>query len=240
MVDERRRERKRRVSIGARRQRRRRAARAGPARHRARPRDRPDLARTTRSTATSPPACRSTRRWRCARATPRTTSAAARRRWPSTCGAMLDLQRRGAVTFDYGNNIRAQAGEAGRRRRLRLSPASCPSLHPPAVLRGQGPVPLGRALRRPGGHHRTDQARARALPGRRRPRPLAPAGRASRSSSRACRRASAGSATASARRLGLRFNELVAQRRAEGADRHRPRSSRLRLGRLARTARPRR
>jgi urocanate hydratase len=27
--------------------------------------------------------------------------------------AMLELQRRGAVTFEYGNNIRAQAVEAG-------------------------------------------------------------------------------------------------------------------------------
>ena len=41
-------------------------------------------------------------------------------------------------------------------------------------------------------------------------------------------------------RLGLAFNEMVATRRAEGADRHRPRPPRLRLGRLARTARPRR
>ena len=29
-----------------------------------------------------------------------------------------------------------------------------PGLHPPAVLRGPGPVPLGRALRGPGGHRR--------------------------------------------------------------------------------------
>ena len=34
-------------------------------------------------------------------------------------------------------------------------------------------------------------------------------------------------------RLGLAFNEMVAIRRAEGADRDRPRSSRFRLGRLA-------
>ena len=33
-------------------------------------------------------------------------------------------------------------------------------------------------------------------------------------------------------RLGLAFNEMVAQRRTEGADRHRPRSSRCRLRRL--------
>jgi urocanate hydratase len=39
------------------------------------------------------------------------------------------------------------------RRRLRLSRVR-PRLHPAAVLRGQGPVPLGRAVRRPGRHRR--------------------------------------------------------------------------------------
>ena len=34
------------------------------------------------------------------------------RRWPRR-RAMLALKRRGAVTFDYGNNIRAQAEQAG-------------------------------------------------------------------------------------------------------------------------------
>ena len=41
-------------------------------------------------------------------------------------------------------------------------------------------------------------------------------------------------------RLGLAFNEMVAQRRAESADRDRPRSSGFRLRRVARTARPKR
>ena len=55
--------------------------------------------------------------------------------------------------------------------------------------------------------------------------------RASRS--RACRRGSAGSATASGPRPGLAFNELVADRRGQRADRHRPRPPRRRFGRLA-------
>ena len=67
------------------------------------------------------------------------------------------FQQAGAITFDYGNNIRAQAQEAGRRQRLRL-PGLRARVHPAAVLRGQGPVPLGRALRRSGGHPRTDEA----------------------------------------------------------------------------------
>ena len=41
-------------------------------------------------------------------------------------------------------------------------------------------------------------------------------------------------------KAGLRFNEMVAVGRGVGADRHRPRPPRLRLGRLARTGRPRR
>ena len=62
----------------------------------------------------------------------------------------------------------------------------------------------------------------------------------SASHSRGCRRGSAGSATASATCAGLRFNEMVAGGRAQGPDRDRPRPPRRRLGRLARSARPRR
>jgi urocanate hydratase len=47
--------------------------------------------------------------------------------------AMLELQAAGAVTFDYGNNIRA-------------------GVHPAAVLRRQGPLPLGGTVGRPGRH----------------------------------------------------------------------------------------
>jgi urocanate hydratase len=62
--------------------------------------------------------------------------------------AMLALQEPGAVVFDYGNNLRGQAPRRRADRRVRLSRLRA-RLHPPAVLRGQGPVPLGRALRRP-------------------------------------------------------------------------------------------
>ena len=61
--------------------------------------------------------------------------------------AMLELKRRGAVTFDYGNNLRAQA-KAGRRKR-RLSDSGIRTrIHSSTVLRRQGPLPLGCALRR--------------------------------------------------------------------------------------------
>ena len=64
--------------------------------------------------------------------------------------------------------------------------------------------------------------------------------RRSGSPSRACRPASAGSATASATRPACAFNELVRTGRGQRPDRHRPRPPRLRLGRQPRTARPRR
>ena len=92
------------------------------------------------------------------RPTPRPTAAARSRRWARTCEAMLALKARGAVTFDYGNNLRAGAEKAGvdervRHRRLRSA------VHPAAVLRGQGAVPVGGAL---GGSRRTS------------PRPIGP------------------------------------------------------------------
>ena len=87
----------------------------------------------------------------------------------------------------------------GRRRRRRVSDALlCRSLYPPAVLPGDRAVPLDRGLRQSAGHlhhRRHDPARhsrptIRFPPGSRR--------RASMSNSPACRRASAGSAMASA------------------------------------------
>ena len=125
-------------------------------------------------------------------------------------------------------------GPAGRLRAGVRLPRLRARLHPAAVLRGQGPVPLGRAVRRPEGHRRH------------RPRPCSTsspttttctAGSApprSGSRSRACRRGSAGSATASGTRPGCAFNELVADGRGQRADRHRPRPPRL----AARSPRP--
>ena len=127
---------------------------------------------------------------------------------------------------------------ARRRRRLRL-PRLRARLHPPAVLRGQGPVPLGRAVRRPRRHRRTDDAILDLFGDQERSR-AGSRWRASASRSRGCRRASAGWATASATCAGLRFNEMVGRGELRGADRHRARPPRHRLGGLARTARPRR
>ena len=146
--------------------------------------------------------------------------------------AMIELQNRGAITFDYGNNLRGQALKAGvdervRRRRLRAA------VHPPAVLRRKGTVPLGRAVRRserPLRHRRSDP---RALPARRSRCIAGSAWRRSASSSRDCRRASAGSATASATRRDCSSTGSSRRRKVSRADRHRPRSSRRRFRGLA-------
>ena len=60
--------------------------------------------------------------------------------------AMLELKSRGAVTFDYGNNIRTVAFDAGLRRRLRHSRLRS-GVRATAFLRRERSVPLGRAVR---------------------------------------------------------------------------------------------
>jgi urocanate hydratase len=50
--------------------------------------------------------------------------------------AMLTLQAKGAVTFDYGNNLRGQVADY-------RHPGLRAGVHPPAVLPGRGAIPLG-------------------------------------------------------------------------------------------------
>jgi urocanate hydratase len=53
-------------------------------------------------------------------------------------GAMLDLQKKGAVTFDYGNNIRAQAQKAGIENAFDIS-GFVPEYIRPLFCEGRGP-----------------------------------------------------------------------------------------------------
>jgi len=59
---------------------------------------------------------------------------------------MLELQRQGAVVFDYGNNIRARALEGGGGRGLRL-PRICPGLYSADVLPWGGALSMGGPVR---------------------------------------------------------------------------------------------
>ncbi len=143
--------------------------------------------------------------------------------------AMLDFWRQGVPTLDYGNNIRQMAQDDGRQGRLRL-PGLRAGLYPAAVLPRHRPVPLVRALRRPGGH----------LPHRRQgegadPRRSAPA-QLARHGARAHRLPG----PAGAHLLGRprpapparpRLQRDGGGGRAQGADRHRPRPPRFGLGR---------
>jgi urocanate hydratase len=52
--------------------------------------------------------------------------------------ALLELKRRGAVTFDYGNNIRAQAADAGLKEAFEI-PGFVPEYIRPLFCEGKGP-----------------------------------------------------------------------------------------------------
>ena len=61
--------------------------------------------------------------------------------------AMLELQKHGAVTFDYGNNIRGEALANGLKTAFDI-PGLRAGVHTSALLRRQRAFPLGRALGR--------------------------------------------------------------------------------------------
>ena len=122
---------------------------------------------------------------------------------------MLDLQTQGAVTFDYGNNIRAQAQEAGVEERVR-HPRLRAGVHPSAVLRrASGPFRWVALSGDPEDIAAPTELALELFPRERQRWRAGSTWRASGSSSRDCRRASAGSATASAPSSALAINDLV-------------------------------
>jgi urocanate hydratase len=77
--------------------------------------------------------------------------------------AMLELQSRGAVTFEYGNNIRAQAVLAGVKDAFRI-PGFVPEYIRPLFCEGKGPFRWAALSGLPEDIHRTDQAVLEAFP----------------------------------------------------------------------------
>src|SRR6202011_3067241 len=71
--------------------------------------------------------------------------------------AMLELQRRGAVVFDYGNNLRAQAVEAGVSDAFRI-PGFIPEYIRPLFCEGKGPFRWAALSGDAADIDRTDQA----------------------------------------------------------------------------------
>jgi urocanate hydratase len=71
--------------------------------------------------------------------------------------AMLELQARGAVTFEYGNNLRAQAVEAGVTDAFRI-PGFIPEYIRPLFCEGKGPFRWAALSGDPEDIYRTDEA----------------------------------------------------------------------------------
>ena len=131
---------------------------------------------TTRSAATCRTGCRAEEADALRRDDPDEYVRRSRAAMAAHCAAMVgfhDARRRGL-------RLRQQPARRGAARRLRARvrlPRLRARLHPAAVLRGQGPVPLGRAVGRPGRHRRHRPRGARGVPRRRAPRALDRAGR---------------------------------------------------------------
>jgi urocanate hydratase len=77
--------------------------------------------------------------------------------------AMLDLQKRGAITFDYGNNIRAQAQKAGVENAFDI-PGFVPAYIRPLFCEGKGPFRWAVLSGDPADLEKTDEAVLQTFP----------------------------------------------------------------------------
>jgi urocanate hydratase len=72
------------------------------------------------------------------------------------CEAMVEMQRRGAITFDYGNNLRGQAKDAGYADAFAF-PGFVPAYVRPLFCEGKGPFRWVALSGDPADIHRTDE-----------------------------------------------------------------------------------
>jgi len=77
--------------------------------------------------------------------------------------AMIDFQKRGSIVFDYGNNIRAQAYEAGLKNAFDF-PGFVPAFIRPLFCEGKGPFRWAALSGDPEGIYKTDEAVLREFP----------------------------------------------------------------------------
>ena len=145
--------------------------------------------------------------------------------------AMLDFKRAGAVTFDYGNNIRKMAFDAGCKDAFEI-PGFVPEYIRPLFCEGKGPFRWVALSGDASDIPKTGRPRARTFPD---DKTLNRWLRLARDRvqfqglpARICWLGYGERAE-----MGEAINELVAARRSESADRDRPRPSRHRLGRFA-------
>ena len=142
-----------------------------------------------------------------------TCDARARRHGRATSRRCSRCRSAAPYAFDYGNNLREQR-DGGRRRATRsTSPASCRRTSGRCSARARARSAGSRSRGDPEdiARHRRGRA-ARSCPTTRDLAPLDRPRAASASRSRACRRASAGSATASAHSVGPRVQRAGARR----------------------------
>ena len=162
----------------------------------------------------------------------------ARRSMADHVRAMLAFQAAGSVVFDYGNNLRAQAQEAGVADAFAY-PGFVPAFIRPQFCEGRGPFRWVALSGDPADILRTDRAVLELFPddaGLRRWIEMAEARVPFQGlPARICWLGYGERA-----RAGLAFNDLVRDGRGERPDRDRPRPPRCGLRRVTRTARPRR
>jgi len=77
--------------------------------------------------------------------------------------AMIDFQKRGSIVFDYGNNIRAQAYEAGLKNAFDF-PGFVPAFIRPLFCKGKGPFRWAALSGDPEDIYKTDEAVLREFP----------------------------------------------------------------------------
>ena len=195
---------------------------AARARRDARRRDRPDRRPRPAPRLPAARASRSPRPPTCAPATPASSRRSRWRRSCATCAALLALRERGAVVFDYGNNIRPHAAAGGLAEALSIDIFTARYLRP-LFCRGIGPFRWICLSGEDADLDVLDEICLELLRRRRAHRDMDRRSRARTSPARGCRRGSPGSATASAPRSRLAANEAVADGRLRGAGRVHPR-----------------
>jgi urocanate hydratase len=87
---------------------------------------------------------------------PRTYVARSMESMAEHCRAMVEMMRRGAITFDYGNNLRGQARDAGYADAFAF-PGFVPAYVRPLFCEGKGPFRWAALSGDPADIHRTDE-----------------------------------------------------------------------------------
>ena len=139
---------------------------------------------------------------------PKAVEAAARASMKTHVAAMVDFWNAGVPTLDYGNNIRQVAQDEGLENAFAF-PGFVPAYIRPLFCRGIGPFRWCALSGDPEDIYAHRRQGEGAVPRRTRTCTAGSTWRASASPSRACRRGSAGSASATGTALGLAFNEMV-------------------------------